>query len=364
MTTYFQFLGWHGCVPTSPAISRSVRPDGRTRLAEELNMCRDHLGAPEGFQHQPVLCAEVASLFSTGSGLLVDATFGGGGHSKAIFEQNPNLSVLGLDRDRSAVLAGETVSLPLDRFMLRLSEFADIAQAVHDARDAGFVGAETPVIGVLADLGVSSPQIDTPERGFSYQRSGPLDMRMGSTGRTARELIDELDAGELADILWRFGDEKFSRRIARSIKDAGSIQTTGQLADIVEGAVPGAARKRRGHPAARTFQALRIAVNDELGQLEALLDAAWETLAVGGRFAVISYHSLEDRLVKRAFRSWTQTAGTGRGPERLLPNQTSMPPAKSLGTWSPGPDELTVNPRSRSARLRAIERQCEESSNE
>lgn len=337
-------------------------------------MCRDSSGTPDGFHHQPVLMDEVQSLFSEVDGIVVDATFGGGGHTTAILEANPNAAVIGIDRDdiamtmamalKSTTTATETStdtnSDPVDRIFFVLGAFGDFDAAVDAAQASGF-HPDAPLVGVLADLGVSSPQIDRAERGFSYQRSGPLDMRMGGDGQTARELIDSLDTGDLADLLWRLGDEKFSRRIATAVKSAGDIETTGQLADIVEGAVPGVARKRRGHPAARTFQALRIAVNDELGQLDRLLDAAWRRLAVGGRLAVISYHSLEDRMVKAKFRALTHPGQTSRGPERLMPNTESAPPARSLGKWTPRPSEIAANPRARSARLRAITRVAAES---
>lgn len=306
------------------------------------------------FAHTPVLLDEVCELFAAvPGGIVVDGTLGGGGHSEALLAARSDRRVIGIDRDPEARAAAAR----------RLDRFGDRAIIVAATSDEGLAraAAEGPVVGVLLDLGVSSPQIDRAARGFSYRQDGPLDMRMDPTvGRSAAELLDDLDADELAALLRRFADEPHARRIARSVIGARPVRTTDQLAAAVRDAVPAAVR-RRGDPAKRTFQALRIAVNDELDLLERTLDRAIEAVAPGGRVVVISYHSGEDRLVKHRFRQATD-------PYRHLPRHLPPPPgatpthrALTRRAVVAGADEQGRNPRSASARLRAIERLPEDS---
>jgi 16S rRNA (cytosine1402-N4)-methyltransferase len=233
------------------------------------------------------------------------------------------------------------------------TNFRDVARV---ARVHGFA----PVDGVVFDLGVSSPQLDEAERGFSYRHDAPLDMRMDpSADRTAADLVNELPEDALADILFRYGEERFSRRIARFIVERRRrhrIETTGELAELVKAAIPAPARRSGPHPARRTFQALRIAVNDELGALEEALAGAFEVLAPGGRMAVITFHSLEDRMVKQAFAAWAKgcicppelpVCQCGRRPQGRLLQRKPI---------TPGNEEIERNPRARSAKLRGIEK--------
>ena len=238
------------------------------------------------FHHVTVLRDEAAALLRGRSGLtLLDCTLGGGGHSEALLTAGAR--VVGIDRDPKAVAAATE----------RLRRFGELFHAVNAtfsrAREVlDGLGIER-VDGILLDLGVSSPQFDDPERGFSFSQSGPLDMRMGTDGETARELIGRLSEQALADVLFNFGEERDARRIARAIKRLPEPpETTGQLADVVAAAIPRGRWPKRIHPATRTFQALRIAVNHELDELDALLDAIPSLLSVGGRIAVISFHSL------------------------------------------------------------------------
>jgi 16S rRNA (cytosine1402-N4)-methyltransferase len=273
------------------------------------------------------------------AGVFVDCTVGLGGHTRALLDAGAT-KVIGFDRDPAALAHAATV----------LGEYGDRVELVHsDYRrlakelDARGVGA---VSGVLADLGVSSMQLDAPGRGFSFRRDDPLDMRMDtSSGQTAAEALRSVDERALADVIYEFGEERHGRRIARAIVEArgrGAIETTGQLADIVRRAIP-----RKGYsridPATRTFQAIRIWVNRELEGLDAFLADAARRLAPGGRMAVISFHSLEDRVVKHTLRA-LQAAG-----EIGIVVRTKRPIA-------PGEEEVARNPRARSAKLRAIER--------
>jgi 16S rRNA (cytosine1402-N4)-methyltransferase len=289
--------------------------------------------------HVPVMTRETVSLLRPErGGLFVDCTVGLGGHSRALLDAGAS-RVLGLDRDPDA-LAGARESLEpwRDRVELVHADYRDLPR-VLDSR-----GIET-VDGALADLGVSSLQLDAPDRGFSFRRDERLDMRMDrSQGRTAAELLSDVDEQALADVIFQFGEERFSRRIARAIVHArreGPLQTTGQLAQIVRRAVP-----QRGYhridPATRTFQALRIWVNRELEGLDAFLGMVAERLQAGARLVVISFHSLEDRIVKHVFRALERA-------EAALRIVTKRP-------LVPEPGEIETNPRARSAKLRAIER--------
>jgi 16S rRNA (cytosine1402-N4)-methyltransferase len=277
--------------------------------------------------------AEVVELLARRS-VVIDATVGAGGHTEALLDAGVG-SVLGLDRDASALArATERLARFGARFRPALETFSQVAEV------AGRAGL-TVVGGVLFDLGVSSMQLDEPDRGFGYRASGPLDMRMGrAEGLTAARVVNTYPEDELARVIYQYGEERFSRRIASAVVRARArkpLETTDELARVVAGAVP---RRRGGpHPARRTFQALRIEVNDELGELAASLPQAASLLESGGRLVVISYHSLEDRIVKRFLVGHPTVRPITRKPLR------------------PGEAETASNPRARSARLRAAERQ-------
>jgi 16S rRNA (cytosine1402-N4)-methyltransferase len=310
-------------------------------------------GEPEdGFTHAPVLVAEVVELFApVPPGVVVDATVGGGGHSEAILDAHPHLRVVGMDRDPAAVAVAAR----------RLARFGDRAVVRHERFDRMLQAVEAmgspQVSGVLFDLGVSSHQLDTPERGFSYHDEGPVDMRMDPTeSRSAADLLNEIDEDELAALIVRYSDERFARRIAAAIVARRPIQSTTELAEIVRDAIPAAARRRGGHPARRTFQALRIAVNDELQILERALRDAITMLVPEGRAAVLSYRSGEDRIAKRVLRE-AETGGCTCPPD--LPCACGAVPVGRVlrrGGWVPSREEIEANPRARSCRLRAIEK--------
>ena len=305
------------------------------------------------FAHDPVMAEEVVSLLQpVPPGVVVDATVGGGGHAAALLGAHRHLRLLGIDRDPAAVTAARA----------RLAEFGDRAVVVHGRFDAMAEAVsssrlEGPVTGVLFDLGVSSPQLDDAGRGFSYRLEGPLDMRMDpSTGRGAAQLLDAMTEEELVGLLAAHGEGRFARRIARAVVAARPLRTTTELAEIVRNAIPAAARRTGGHPARRAFQALRVAVNDELGALEEALPAALGLLAPGGRCIAISYHSGEDRLVKSAFAR-AVTGGCVCPPG--LPCTCGAVPEGRLvfrGARRPSPAEVARNRRAESARLRAFER--------
>ena len=295
------------------------------------------------FTHVPVLAEPVLASFAElgvlleaqpgGGGTLIDCTLGGGGHSALLLQAHPGLRVVGLDQDPSARAAAAE----------RLAPFGDRATIVA-TNFATYVPTE-PAVAVLADLGVSSPQLDVAARGFSFRLAGPLDMRMNPTaGETAGELIDRLEETALADLIYGYGEERLSRRIARRIKEQGPwgdpdrSRSTDELAYLVAGCYPPVARRGRIHPATRTFQALRIAVNDELGVLDKLLHSAPDWLVHGGLLAIISFHSLEDRRVKTAF---------------LADERLERVTRKAVQA---SPEEAEANPRSRSARLRIARR--------
>lgn len=288
--------------------------------------------------HFPVMLEEVLALAEpAGRHVLVDCTVGLGGHAEALLAAAGAEAVLiGIDLDESNLLkTKERLARRGARARLFAANFADVdlvlAEAGHGSADL-----------ILADLGVASSQLADPARGFSFQVDGPLDMRYAPQGRTAAELVNAAGEADLADVLFRYGQERHSRRIARAIvqaRRAGRVERTGRLAEIIASAVPG--RRGKIHPATRSFMAIRIAVNDELANLRRLLEKAPGMLAPGGRALVIGFHSLEDRLVKQAF-----AAAARAGTHRLL---TPKP-------RTPGWDEIASNPRSRSAKLRGIER--------
>lgn len=295
--------------------------------------------------HKPVMVDRVVSaLDPRSSGTYIDCTVGEGGHSEAILRHcDPSPRLLGFDLDREALsIAKERLSPLSESVTLVESNYSEI---VRLASERGFL----PCDGVLFDLGTSSLQLDSPCRGFAFSKEGALDMRFGpSIGRSAREVVNETDERELADLLYRLGDEHRSRRIARAIVGERPIETTSHLAEVVARSVGrSSSRRRTKHPATRTFQALRIAVNDEIQNVETGLREAVKTLRPGGRLVIISYHSIEDRLAKRILQEAAKRAEGGNSPTlRLVTKRVSKPDAVELG----------ANPRSRSARMRVAER--------
>ena len=296
--------------------------------------------------HAPVLLTEVLAALAAGPGqTIVDGTFGAGGYSRGILETGA--VVVAFDRDPS--VAPHVAGLPASRFRLIEARFSDMETALGAAS----------VDGVALDLGVSSMQLDQAERGFSFMRDGPLDMRMSATGPTAADLVNTLDVEELARIIFVYGEERQSRRIARAIvkrRDDQPFERTLDLAEFIERAL-GGRRGAKTHPATRAFQALRIAVNEELAELEAGLIAAECVLRAGGRLCVVTFHSLEDRIVKGFL---TARAGrTPAGSRHAPPIESDLEPSFRLlfnGVRAPSEAEMAVNPRARSAKLRAAVR--------
>lgn len=304
-------------------------------------------------RHIPVLaerCVELLEPALADGGTLVDATLGMGGHSELILRRLPLARVVGIDRDPQAI---ELASA-------RLAPFGDRFRAVHATYDA--IGEIVPegdgVRGVLMDLGVSSLQLDEAERGFSYAKDAPLDMRMDpSTGRSAAQLLATSTEAEIRDILWRYGEERFAPRIAREIarsRESGPLTRTGQLADIVRAAIPAAARRQGGNPSKRTFQALRVAVNSELEILARAVPAALDVLEPGGRIVVMSYQSLEDRIVKQEFAR-RATSSTPLGVPVELEEHRPTIRLLTRGAERASEAETAANPRAASVRLRAAE---------
>lgn len=290
--------------------------------------------------HVPVLLGPLLAAVAPVGGLWVDGTFGAGGYARGLLAAGADC-VIGIDRDPSVfVLAAGWAAGFGDRLRLVKGMFSDLDRL-----------AGAPVDGVVLDLGVSSMQLDQAGRGFSFIKDGPLDMRMGDGGPTAADLVNTADEGDLADILYHYGEERASRRIARAIVAARPITTTQQLARVVTGCLP-RAKPGQSHPATRSFQAIRIAVNDEFGQLAAGLEAAERALKPGGQLAVVTFHSLEDRVVKRFFqlRSGAEGQGSRHGPAR----DVAVPGFRQKTRRAIAPDaaERAANPRARSARLR------------
>ena len=304
------------------------------------------------FTHASVLSREVVEILRPAPGrVLLDCTLGGGGHAELLLAGGAQ--VIGIDRDPRALAAARA----------RLARYGEAFRAVRaDFRDAtGVLHALGigPVDGAVADLGVSSPQLDEAERGFSFSRPGPLDMRMAQEAETLAELLARIDERELGRILREYGEEPFARPIARAIKRevaAGGLSDTARLAEVVAGAIPRRAWPRRIHPATRTFQALRIAVNDELGSLAAWLESLPRLVKVGGRAAAISFHSLEDRMVKERFRTLTRACTCPSDlPVCACGAEAAFAPVTKSAVVA-GDDEVARNPRARSAKLRAVER--------
>jgi 16S rRNA (cytosine1402-N4)-methyltransferase len=304
------------------------------------------------FVHRPVMVDEVVELFGpVPAGTIVDATVGGAGHARALLDAHPHVRVVGLDQDPDAVAVARD----------RLSPFGERAVVVHARFDrldemVDELGIDG-LAGALFDLGVSSPQLDRAERGFSHRFDAPLDMRMDpTTGRTAADIVNEYSEADLVRVLRELGDERHAVRISRAVIANRPITTTARLAEVVRDAIPAPARRRGGHPARRSFQALRIEVNGELDVLPLALSRAIERLVPGGRCAVLAYHSGEDRIVKEQLRE-AATGGCTCPPG--LPCQCGAVPTVRLlkrGAWKPSAAEIEANPRSESARLRAVEK--------
>ena len=315
-----------------------------------------------GPQHVPVLADRVTALLApalAGPGaVLVDATLGRAGHARALLDACPGLLLVGVDADLAAIEAARELLAPYaDRVTLVHARYDEIPAIVAAVPTSG--PDPVNVMGLLFDLGVSSPQLDDPARGFAYAQDAPLDMRMDrTTDRTAADIVNGYPAAELARVLRDYGEERFARRIADAVvreRSRTPITSTLRLSAIVKDAIPAATRRTGGNPAKRTFQALRIEVNDELGTLRRALPAALGVLAVGGRVVVLAYHSLEDRIVKRelARRAADQTP-----PGLPVPTPAAAPQFRLLtrGAERPDSEEVTGNPRAASARLRAAER--------
>ena len=305
-----------------------------------------------GFHHQSVLLQEcVDGLNIDPAGIYVDGTAGGGGHSLEIAKRLTTGRLIALDRDPDAVQAAgrRLLGYPADVIETPFAEMRSVVEGLGIDR----------VQGVLLDLGVSSHQLDTAERGFSYSADAPLDMRMSQKGLSARDIVNTYDVSALARILREFGEERFALPIAKRIvreREKAPLKTTGQLVEIIRESIPAAARREGGHPAKRTFQALRIAVNGELDQLSRCLDEAFELLAPGGRFVILTFNSLEDRMVKQKFAALCKgctcppefpVCVCGNKPRAVLVNKKPI---------EASPGELAENSRSKSAKLRILEK--------
>jgi len=310
------------------------------------------------FSHTPVLLDRIVDLFKdVPPGLYVDGTLGGAGHARAVLQANPGLRLLGLDRDEVALAAAARNLVDMsDRVELVRTGFDQLEHLVNERTHQG-------ASAVLLDLGVSSPQLDEPDRGFSYRSAAPLDMRMDRRDqKSAMQVVNEYTYPELARVIRTYGEERFASRIARAIVEARPVTDTSQLAEVIRDAIPAPARRTGGHPAKRTFQAIRIEVNSELEQLSDALDGALSILAPGGRLAVLSYHSLEDRMVKSAFR---QAETGGCVCPAGLPCACGAEPTVRLlkrGAWKADSQEIDLNRRAESVRLRAVERLEEQAS--
>ncbi len=358
------------CVPSdrdlgagaAPRVAGSRNRAGRTR--EGVTM-PDRRGESSDFGHVPVLADRCVELLtpaltrhhSDGSNaVLVDATLGAGGHAERFLVALPGLRLIGLDRDPTALdIARTRLARFADRITLAHKRYDELAAALAESG----CGAAESVDGVLFDLGVSSMQLDRPERGFAYATDAPLDMRMDpSAPLTAADIVNTYDEAALADILRRYGEERFARRIAAHIvrrRDRAPLSSTAELVALLYEAIPAPARRSGGHPAKRTFQALRIAVNEELDSLRAAIPTALQALTVAGRIVVMSYQSLEDRIVKRVFAD----AVTSQTPPDLpveLPGHAPRFRSLTRGAERADAAEIERNPRSAPVRLRAVER--------
>lgn len=317
----------------SPQMAESPRPDPVDRA----------------FEHEPVMLAEIVESFSHApAGVVLDATLGGAGHAVAVLDSWPHLDLVGLDRDPEALAVASE----------RLSPYATRARAVRARFDhldtvLDELGIDE-LAGFLFDLGVSSPQLDWDDRGFSFRHDGPLDMRMDPDGpRSAADFVNEASENEISSALRRNADERFAGRIARAIVAARPIVTTTELADVVVGAIPAAARRKGGHPAKRTFQAIRIEINEELTMLAPAVEAAIDRLAPGGRGLVLTYHSGEDKIIKRIIRDRTEIDGPRDLP--VAPEPSDFVAVRPLARKATD-GEVARNRRASSARLRGIDR--------
>ena len=325
------------------------------------------------FAHRPVMLEEILEVFAAvPAGVILDATLGGGGHTEALLDRRDDLMVLGVDRDPAALAAA---SARLERFGARFravhARFDDLHHimptdqiprptveelAASDTDTAFDAHLAAGLSGALFDLGVSSPQLDEAERGFSFRQSGPLDMRMDTTAPwSATDVVNGYDVDELARVIRRYGDERFAMRIARAIVAARPIETTSELAAVVTAAIPAATRRTGGHPATRTFQAIRIEVNAELEALPGALDDAIDATRPGGRIAVLAYHSGEDRLVKERFRRATGDCDCPPGLPCVCGAVQTVRLVRRVPK-RPSAAEREANPRAASARLRVVER--------
>ena len=307
------------------------------------------------FSHLPVMVREVVELLlPVPDGLIVDCTVGGAGHAAAVLDARPDLHLLGIDRDAEAAAAARS----------RLAPFGARAQVVEGgverlAELVGRYGEGERVMGILMDLGVSSPQLDRPERGFSYRFDAPLDMRMDARQPlTAADIVNGYDVEELAELIARNGEERFARRIARGIVGARPLHTTRELVDVIRASIPAPSRRRGGHPARRTFQAIRMEVNRELPNLADGLEDAVHVIGPQGRVLVLAYHSLEDRMVKEAFADWADSGTAPPLPKLAIPEAPRNPLVRLLTRrpLRPRADEVAANRRAESVRLRAVER--------
>lgn len=308
----------------------------------------------DNFHHLSVLYEEsIEALNINPDGIYVDGTVGGGGHSFGIASRLGKGRLIAIDRDPDAIMAaGERLKPFKDKVTLVQSTFSHLPQILKE------LGIPA-VNGILLDLGVSSHQFDVPERGFSYNYDAPLDMRMSKNGISARDIVNTAPYEQLVRIFGEYGEEKFASRIAARIvseREKKPVETTFELSELIKAAIPAAARRNGPHPARRTFQALRIAVNGELDELGALLDVALSILLSGGRLAVITFQSLEDRMVKQRFLSWAQGCVCPPDfPVCVCGHKPSVKIPKKKGV-EPSAQEISTNPRSRSARLRFCEK--------
>lgn len=307
------------------------------------------------FHHITVLLNEtIHGIFNNPSGIYVDCTLGGAGHARLLLSKmSSEGKLVGFDQDPKAIANAQEAFHDDSRLILVNQNFEHLQDHLESLR-------LLPVNGIYFDLGVSSPQLDEAERGFSYMQDAELDMRMNPENNlTAKQLVNKWSAEQLAEILWKYGEEKWSKRIAEFIVNARGqkeIETTGELVEVIKRAIPAAARREGPHPAKRTFQALRIAVNDELGVLERALDQVISCLAPGGRVGVITFHSLEDRIVKDKMNSWR---GRCTCPPQFPICQCGAKPLAKVITRKPilpSTEEIEENPRSRSAKLRIAEK--------
>ncbi len=307
--------------------------------------------------HEPVMLNEIVECFATvPPGVLVDATFGLGGHAKAILNAHPSLQILGLDQDADAISNAEKMisndASLRGRLTVRRVRFDSLKQVLEEL-------SISEISGALFDLGVSSPQLDIAERGFSYRNDGPLDMRMDQRSElSAADVVNSYEVSELANLIARNADERFARRIARAIVSARPINTTTHLAEVIVSAIPAPARRTGGHPAKRTFQAIRIEVNKELEILEHALKVAIDNTTANGRIAVLAYHSGENRIVKQVFRSAENDTDEPKvGSPYVHESQLGVRRVRRVRMAQyPSEQEQTQNRRAKSARLRIVEK--------